>query len=172
MPVRYWFRCDICGTLPDDETRRSIGASTREDLFGELIDAMPGKWLVWHAGGLLGPRRYACPDHRKALLKSIRFHYAYAGEQWVWKRPPYPQRWPPDGIRDNTDGTLTIPEWFAPARRGCRPTTRALEVARVGAGPQPRSDAGPGRLLVAAEASGIAVLGADALAHVGDGVDR
>ena len=103
--------------LPDDETRQSIGASTREDLFGELIDAMPGKWLVWHAGGLLGPRRYACPDHRKALLKSIRFHYAYAGEQWVWKRPPYPQRWPPDGIADSPDGTLTIPEWFAPGPR-------------------------------------------------------
>jgi hypothetical protein len=114
MPVRYWFKCDICGCLPDDATRNAIGASTREDLFGELIDAMPGKWLVWHAGGLLGPRRYACPDHRKMLLKKIRFHYAYSGEQWVWKRPPYPQRWPPDGITDAPDGTLTIPEWFVP----------------------------------------------------------
>jgi hypothetical protein len=75
---------------------------------------MPGKWLVWHAGGLLGPRRYACADHRKALLKSIRFHHAYTGEQWVWKQPPYPQRWPPDGIADAPDGTLVIPEWFAP----------------------------------------------------------
>ena len=141
MPVRYWFRCDICGTLPDDETRRSIGASTREDLFGELIDAMPGKWLVWHAGGLLGPRRYACPEHRKALLKSIRFHYAYAGEQWVWKQPPYPQRWPPDGIADSPDGTLTIPDWFAPGTEDVpRPTTS--------------SDAGLGRLLVAADAPG------------------
>jgi hypothetical protein len=79
---------------------------------------MPGKWLVWHAGGLLGPRRYACPDHRKMLLKKIRFHYAYSGEQWVWKRPPYPQRWPPDGITDAPDGTLTIPEWFVPGPGG------------------------------------------------------
>ena len=167
MPVRYWFRCDICGVLPDDETRRSIGASTREDLFGELIDAMPGKWLVWHAGGLLGPRRYACPDHRKALLKSIRFHYAYAGEQWVWKRPPYPQRWPPDGIRDEPDGTLTIPEWFAPGPSAAGGRRRLLAAASRWS----RSDAGLGRLLVAAEASGVAVLGAHALAHVGDGVD-
>ena len=115
MPVRYWFRCDICGCLADEETRKSIGASTRESLFGELIEAMPGKWLVWHAGGLLGPRRYACPDHRRALLKNIRFHYAYCGEQWVWKRPPYPQRWPPDGIPDLPDGTLVIPETLLPA---------------------------------------------------------
>jgi len=114
MAVRYYFRCEICGVLPDDATRSSIAATSSEDLFGELIDAMPGKWLVWHAGGLLGPARYACPEHRRALLKSIRFHYAYSGEQWVWKRPPYPQRWPPDGIEDSPEGTLTIPEWFMP----------------------------------------------------------
>jgi hypothetical protein len=115
VPVHYFFQCDICGRVPDPDTRDAIGASTREELFGELIDAMPGNWLVWHAGGLLGPRRYACSEHRKQLLKTIRFHYAYAGEQWVWKRPPFPQRWPPDGIGDGADGTLTIPEWFAPA---------------------------------------------------------
>ena len=100
--------------MADDATRKSIGASTQEDLFGEFIDAMPGKWLVWHAGGLLGPRRYACPDHRRQLLTSIRFHYAYTGEQWVWKRPPYPQRWPPDEIKENPDGALIVPDWFAP----------------------------------------------------------
>ncbi len=110
MAIRYRFHCDVCGRLADEPTRDAIGATMREDLFGELIDAMPGKWLVWHAGGLLGPRRYACPDHRKELLKSIRFHYAYAGEQWVWKRPPFPQRWPPDGA--GRDGTLTVPDWF------------------------------------------------------------
>ena len=112
MAIRLRFTCDICGCLPDDATRRAIGASTREDLFGELIDAMPGRWLVWHAGGLLGPRRCACADHRGELLRLIRSNYAYCGEQWVWKRPPYPQRWPPDGIQGAPDGTLTIPEWF------------------------------------------------------------
>ena len=86
---------------------------------------MPGKWLVWHAGGLLGPRRYACPDHRKALLKNIRFHYAYCGEQWVWKRPPYAQRWPPDGIPDDPEAPLTIPDWFVPGTDGrARPPPR------------------------------------------------
>ena len=69
MPVRYWFQCDICGCLPDDATRSAIGASTREDLFGELIDAMPGKWLVWHAGGLLGPAPLRLPGPPPALLK-------------------------------------------------------------------------------------------------------
>jgi hypothetical protein len=118
VPVSYWFRCDICGCLPDADTRAAIGASTQEDLFGELIDAMPGKWLVWHAGGLLGPRRYACPAHRKQLLKNIRFHYAYCGEQWVWKRPPYPQRWPPDHLDADPEAPLTIPDWFVPGPEG------------------------------------------------------
>lgn len=116
MTVRYRFRCEICGCRPDDSTTSSIGASTGEDLFGELIDAMPGKWLVWSAGGLLGSPRYACRNHRRALLSTIRFHYAYSGEPWVWKRPPYPQRWPPDGITDSPDGTLTIPDWFGRGR--------------------------------------------------------
>ncbi|MGH2919183.1 MAG: hypothetical protein ACRDLS_11400 [Solirubrobacteraceae bacterium] len=114
MGMRYWFRCEICGCLPDDATRSSIGASTREDLFGEFIDAMPGRWLVWHAGGLLGPRRYACPEHRRDLMAVIRFHYAYTGEQWVWKRPPYAQRWPPDEIMENPDGSLAMPDWADP----------------------------------------------------------
>lgn len=94
MPVKHFFRCSICGRVPDDATRDAIGASTHEGLVGEFIDAMPGKWLVWHAGGLLGPRRHACPEHRRALLKTVRLQYAYSGEQRVWKRPPYPQRWP------------------------------------------------------------------------------
>jgi hypothetical protein len=111
MPVKYWFCCDICGCVADDATRASIGATSREDLFGEFIDAMPGRWLVWHAGGLLGPMRYACSEHRKDLLRNIRFHYAYTGEQWVWERPPYAQRWPPDQIFENDDGTLAIPDW-------------------------------------------------------------
>jgi len=114
VPVKYWFQCDICGIVPDDATRAAIGASTRMDSMGELIDAMPGKWLVWHAGGLLGPRRYACPEHRKELLRRIRYHYAYTGEQWVWKKPPYPQRWPPDHLEKVEDDALTIPEWFMP----------------------------------------------------------
>jgi hypothetical protein len=80
-------------------------------MVGEFIDAMPGKWLVWHAGGLLGPRRYACPKHRKELLRRIRYHYAYCGEQWVWKRPPYVQRWPPDYKATDADGSMVIPDW-------------------------------------------------------------
>ena len=30
----------------------------------------------------------ALEEKNRDLLKSIRFHYAYCGEQWVWKRPP------------------------------------------------------------------------------------
>jgi hypothetical protein len=111
-PVSFRFRCEVCSCPPDGATRSAIDASTKENLFGALIEAMPGKWLVWHAGGLLGPRRCACPDHREELLQSIRHHYGSTGGQWVWKRPPFPQRWPPDGIIEAPDGTLTLPDWF------------------------------------------------------------
>ena len=107
MPVRYWFRCDICGVVPDDETRRSIGASTREDLFGELIEAMPGKWLVWHAGGLLGPRRYACPDHRKALLKSSASTTRTPASSGSGSGRPTPSAGRRTASPPHPDGTLT-----------------------------------------------------------------
>ena len=112
MPVRYWFRCDICGVVPDDETRRSIGASTREDLFGELIDAMPGKWLVWHGRGLYGPARYACPIHRGELTAYLRHHYGTVG--WhPWKRPPYPTTMVNSDMEkaEKAGGLSAMPKW-------------------------------------------------------------
>jgi hypothetical protein len=109
MPIRYVFRCEICGTTPDEATRSAIAHQCQEDMFGEFIEAMPGRWLVWHAGGLLGPARYACFEHRRALMARLRFHYQYTGEQWVWKRPPYPQRWPPEEPLD-PNAPLVIPE--------------------------------------------------------------
>ncbi len=129
---------------------------------------MPGKWLVWHAGGLLGPRRYACPDHRKALLKNIRFHYAYCGEQWVWKRPPYPQRWPPDGIAADPDAPADDPRLVRARsrrdgrarRRGSRRASALSASGRPGARPA-------GVLLGAAR---VLVLDPVAPAHLGDGV--
>jgi len=109
--MRYVFRCEICGITPDDATRDAIAGQCREDMVGEFIDAMPGRWLVWHAGGLLGPMRYACKEHRRELLKVIRFHYGLTGEQWVWKRPPYPQRWAKEAPMD-PGAPLVIPESF------------------------------------------------------------
>jgi hypothetical protein len=42
-------------------------------------------------------------------MSRLRFHYQYTGEQWVWKRPPYPQRWPPEEPLD-PNAPLVIPE--------------------------------------------------------------
>jgi len=75
-------------------------------LLAQMFAAGVGRLVLASSMVVYGLGRYACPDHRRALLKNIRFHYAYCGEQWVWKRPPYPQRWPPDGIPDLPDGTL------------------------------------------------------------------
>jgi hypothetical protein len=108
MAIRYVFRCEVCGAAPDEATRGAIARQYREDMVGEFIEAMPGRWLVWHAGGLLGPARYACRQHRTRLMAKLRYHYAYTGEQWVWKRPPFAQRWPVDDAAD-PDGPLTIP---------------------------------------------------------------
>jgi hypothetical protein len=65
--------------VPDSATRASIGASTREHLFGEFIDAMPGRWLVWHAGGLLGPR---IPDRGTPGADDV-----LADDDWTTRRP-------------------------------------------------------------------------------------
>lgn len=116
MAIRYIFRCEICGAAPDEQTRSAIAGQCGEDMLGEFIEAMPGRWLVWHAGGLLGPARYACHDHRHVLMATLRYHYAYTGEQWVWNRPPFAQRWPVDGPLD-PGAPLTIPQSLAGGER-------------------------------------------------------
>jgi hypothetical protein len=75
-------------------------------MFGEYLDAFPGRWLVWNGGGPLGPRRYACRKHRGDLVAYLRYHYATVAAQ-VWKRPPYEQRWP-DEKRPRMGGSMGI----------------------------------------------------------------
>jgi hypothetical protein len=75
-------------------------------MFGEYLDAFPGRWLVWNGGGPLGPRRYACREHRGDLVAYLRYHYATVAAQ-VWKMPPYTQRWP-DEKRPNMGGSMGI----------------------------------------------------------------
>jgi hypothetical protein len=75
-------------------------------MFGEYLDAFPGRWLVWNGGGPLGPRRYACRKHRGDLVAYLRYHYATVAAQ-VWKMPPYEQRWP-DEKRPRMGGSMGI----------------------------------------------------------------
>jgi hypothetical protein len=89
MPVRIIFRCEFCEARPDPLTQLSLERQLRELGFGLYLDAAPGRWLVWLGGGPLGPRRYACADHRGELTADLREHYGSIAPN-PWKRPPYP----------------------------------------------------------------------------------
>ncbi|HEX3874194.1 MAG TPA: hypothetical protein VHW26_08615 [Solirubrobacteraceae bacterium] len=106
MPTRAVFRCQFCDAVPDHGTQRSLAGQVSERMFGEYLDAFPGRWLVWNGGGPLGPRRYACREHRGDLVAYLRYHYATVAAQ-VWKMPPYPQRWP-DEKRPRMGGSMGI----------------------------------------------------------------
>jgi hypothetical protein len=89
VSVRLIFRCQFCAAQPDPLTQISLESTVREISWGQYLDAMPARWLVWHGRGLYGPARYACPDHRGDLTAYLRQHYGTVG--WhPWKRPPYP----------------------------------------------------------------------------------
>jgi hypothetical protein len=114
-------------------------------MFGEYLDAFPGRWLVWNGGGPLGPRRYACRKHRGDLVAYLRYHYATVAAQ-VWKMPPYEQRWP-DERRPHMGGSMGIIKF---GLRGgllqdSAPGTAAAEQAAPGEPALPDLDA-PGDL--------------------------
>jgi hypothetical protein len=106
MPTRAVFRCQFCDAVPDHGTQRSLAGQVSERMFGEYLDAFPGRWLVWNGGGPLGPRRYACREHRGDLVAYLRYHYATVAAQ-VWKMPPYTARWP-DEKRPHMGGSMGI----------------------------------------------------------------
>jgi hypothetical protein len=85
---RFIFRCQFCDSSPDPLTQLSLEKTVPEPEFGTYVDAMPGKWLVWHGRGPYGPARYACPEHRGDLVAYLREHYGTIGFH-PWKRPPY-----------------------------------------------------------------------------------
>jgi len=89
MTVRLIFRCQFCVEQPDPMTQLSLETAMRENTWGAYQDALPGRWLVFHARGLYGSPRYACPEHRGDLVAYLRTHYGSIGYH-VWKRPPYP----------------------------------------------------------------------------------
>jgi hypothetical protein len=89
MPVSLRFRCQFCDAQPDPLTQISLITSMRQMTFGEYQDALPGRWLIFHARGPFGPTRYACEEHRGDLVAYLREHYGAVGSQ-VWRRPPYP----------------------------------------------------------------------------------
>jgi hypothetical protein len=90
MPSHVLFRCQFCDARPDRATQSSLERQLRELSFGAYVDALPGRWLVWHGCGPLGPRRYACAEHRGELSAFLREHYGTIAPH-PWRRPPYPE---------------------------------------------------------------------------------
>ena len=116
MPVRVRFRCQFCDAVPDPETQRTLERGLRELVFGEYLDAPPGRWLVWHGRGPLGPTRYACADHRGDLVAYVREHYGTVAAH-PWKMPPYAtSRRTSDTERAIARGGLSsMPKWGLPS---------------------------------------------------------
>jgi hypothetical protein len=112
MTTRVIFRCDFCAAAPDPLTQLSLERQLRELGFGEYLEAAPGRWLVWLGGGPLGPRRYACAEHRGDLTADLREHYGTIAPH-PWKRPPYPTtRRSGDTERAIRNGGLSsVPKW-------------------------------------------------------------
>ena len=96
MPVKPLFRCQFCDERPDGETQRELECQLPDAYYGRYVDANPGRWLVWHGHGLLGPTRYACGHHRGELTAYLRHHYGALGSQ-AWKMGPYPRPLPAPG---------------------------------------------------------------------------
>jgi hypothetical protein len=97
MPVRVRFRCEHCDALPDAATQRALEGQLRDRTHGEFHDAQPGGWLIWTAGGALGSKAYACPEHRADLTSHVRRHFG-AIRSIAWGPEPYTAVWP-DGLR-------------------------------------------------------------------------
>lgn len=105
MGVKVIFRCEHCGTQPDDATQRALKGQLRDRAVGEYRDAQPAGWLIWTGGGPLGSKRYACPAHRDELTADLRRSYA-AVRCGAWAEEPYPAVWP-DGLRGFDERGLT-----------------------------------------------------------------
>ena len=96
MAVRVVFRCELCDAQPDPATQRTLICQLRDRTLGEYLDAQPGGWLIWTAGGALGAKRYACVEHRGHLIAYLRRTYG-TSRSGVMKDEPYPALWP-DGV--------------------------------------------------------------------------
>ena len=89
MPVSLRFRCQYCDAQPDPLTQISLVSAMRQMTFGEYQDALPGRWLIFHARGLFGPDalRLRGPPRRPRRLPARALR---RDRPQVWRRPPYP----------------------------------------------------------------------------------
>lgn len=92
MAVKVVFRCEHCDVGPDRSTQRTLERQLRDRTLGRLLDAQPGNWLIWTAGGPFGARRYACADHREQLIGYVERHHGRAGAGAADERAPWTWR--------------------------------------------------------------------------------
>ena len=127
MPVRVRFRCQFCDERPDAETQRALEGGLRELLFGEYLEAPPGRWLVWHGRGPLGPTRYAC-GAIAATSSPTCASTTGRSPRHPWKMPPYATtRRSADTDRAIANGGLSaMPKWGLPSVKRDSPASGNL----------------------------------------------
>lgn len=138
MAVRLLFRCDHCQARPDRDTQRTLEGQLHDRRCGAYLHAQPGGWLIWTAGGALGRKRYACPEHRDALIEHVRVHYA-AIDRAVWQAEPYPELWP-DGFSALDDAELARLLAGGGGDRAPAPATGCASAATAPAAPLRREE--------------------------------
>ena len=147
MPTRAVFRCQFCDAVPDHGTQRSLQGQVTERMFGEYLDAFPGRWLVWNGGGPLGPRRYACRKHRgrpRRLPPLPLRHGRRPGLEDAPVHPALARREAPAHGRLDGDHQVRPARRSAPgAARGRPSPTRPSHPPRHRRPPRPRPRAAP-----------------------------
>lgn len=102
MGIRLVFRCDHCHARQDRET---LEGQLHDRCRAPYLAVQPGGWLIWTAGGALGRRRYACPEHRDAPVEHVRVHGAI--DRAAWQTAPYPALWPDACPHSTTPSSLS-----------------------------------------------------------------
>jgi hypothetical protein len=88
VPVKVIFRSEFCGAAGSGHAG-ALEGQLQELLFGQYLNALPERWLVWHGRGIYGPIRYASGNHRGELKAFLREHYGTLG--WhPWAMGPHP----------------------------------------------------------------------------------
>lgn len=111
MGVKVIFRCEQCDVRPDRSTQQTLERQLRDRTLGRFLDAQPGGWLIWTAGGGFGARRYVCAEHREQLVEFVKRHHG----RGVSAVEPFPALWP-DGFSALEDREIAELLGGGPAR--------------------------------------------------------
>ncbi|HEX2468735.1 MAG TPA: hypothetical protein VHJ54_11065 [Solirubrobacterales bacterium] len=94
MSTRLVFKCEFCGSEPDQLTQVSLERQLLHHRFAEYVECGPGGWLIWTGRGPYGRTLYACGNHRTRLRAYVIHHY---GGPYARSTRTYPSL-PPDDL--------------------------------------------------------------------------